>query len=291
MTPSDSRAQPDEVATEYPQSPEVLRELDHQGVLLITWNRPERNNGWTYDLEGAYFGTLVAAANDVSVRAIVVTGAGKTFCPGRDMQVLEAAANATGGVRSPSRWSMTMARTIPKPIIMAVNGACAGLGMVQIASADLVFASTQARFTTAFARRGLPAENALSWLLPRLIGTANAIDLLLSARMVDASEAKAIGLVNRVVEPDALLPAALTYARDLATCCSPASMAQIKRQVVADWEGSSEQARLHALELVATMSKQPDFIEGVASFKEKRAPKFPGLNAALQIPGARHNQS
>ena len=291
MTPSDLDLPPGEVVAMYPQSSEVLRELSEDGVLLVTWNRPERNNGWTYDLEDAYFSTLIAAANDVKVRVIVVTGAGKTFCPGRDMQVLEAAAGAKGEGRRRSRWSMTTPRLVPKPIIMAVNGACAGLGVVQIACADVVFASTSARFTTAFARRGLPAENALSWLLPRLIGTANAMDLLLSARLIGAAEAREMGLVNRVIEPEALLSAALAYAQDLAMNCSPASMAQIKRQVVADWESGAEQARVGALDLVAAMSKEADFIEGVASFKERRPPRFPGLSARLQLLDERNNPS
>src|SRR5690606_1221423 len=102
------------------------------------------------------------------------------------------------------RWPMTTARRIPKPIIAAINGACAGIGFVQMASCDIVLASTAAKFTTAFSRRGLPAENSLSWLLPRLIGTANAMDLLLSARIVLAEEARAIGLVKQVFEPDEL---------------------------------------------------------------------------------------
>src|ERR1044072_9373607 len=209
MTSSESDGGPLDVETRYPDVPEVVCQLDEYGVLLVTWNRPERNNGWTYALEDAYFGTLIAAADDPRVRAIVVTGAGKTFCPGRDMQVLEAAVTGDDPGSRTDRWPVTIARQIPKPIIMAVNGACAGLGMVQIASADLVIAATAAKFTTAFARRGLPAENVVSWLLPRLIGTANAMDLLLSARVLDPSEAKAIGLINRVTEPDALLPAAL----------------------------------------------------------------------------------
>lgn len=265
--------------TVYPRSPQVLHELDDSGVLLITWNRPERNNGWTAELEDAYFNTLVTAASDQDVRAIVVTGSGKTFCPGRDMSVLEAAAEGTSAESKAAPWPVTLARQIPKPIIMAVNGACAGLGIVQVASADIVFASARAKFTTAFARRGLPAENSISWLLPRLIGTANAMDLLLSARVIEAEEAREMGLVSRVIDPERLLPAAIDYARDLAINCSPASMAQIKAQVNADWERSAEEARRFALERVSVMSKQPDFIEGVASFKEKRLPAFPGLSA------------
>ena len=152
------------------------------GCSSLTFNRPDRNNGWTIELEEAYFGTLLAAAEDPAVRVIVVTGAGKTFCPGLDMIALEESARQGKPMSSQRRWSMTVARDIPKPIIAAVNGAAAGIGFIQVACADLRFAASTAKFTTAFARRGLPAENSLSWLLPRLIGVGNAMDLLLSAR-------------------------------------------------------------------------------------------------------------
>ena len=267
----------------YPEFDELLRELDDDGVLLLTLNRPDRNNGWTFALEDAYFGTLIAAANDPAVRAIVVTGAGKSFCPGLDMQVLERSAKTGDAGGTYRRWPMTTARQIPKPIIAAINGACAGIGFVQMASCDVVFASTAAKFTTAFSRRGLPAENSLSWMLPRLVGTANAMDLLLSARLVLADEALAMGLVKRVVAPDELVPTAVAYARDLATNCSPASMAHIKQQVLNDWERSAEESRLRSLVFMSEMGQHPDFVEGVTSFQEKRPPSFAGHDARLHV--------
>jgi enoyl-CoA hydratase/carnithine racemase len=268
---------------DYPEIDDLLRELDETGVLLLTLNRPHRNNGWTFALEDAYFGTLIAAANDPAVRAIVVTGAGKSFCPGLDLQILEESAKQGNPGGMYRRWPMTTARLIPKPIIAAVNGACAGIGFVQMASCDLVFASSTAKFTTAFARRGLPAENSLSWILPRIVGTAHAMDLLMSARVVLADEALSMGLVSRVLEPADLVPAALAYARDLAANCSPAAMAHIKGQVLADWERTAEESRLRSLVLMSEMGIHPDFLEGVTSFGEKRSPEFAGLDAHLHI--------
>ncbi len=271
--------------TDYPQTPELVRSLDDTGVLLLTLNRPERNNGWTYDLEDAYFGTLIAASNDPDVRAIVVTGTGKAFCPGLDMEVL---ASAAKGIRGGShrRWPMTTALRVPKPMIAAVNGACAGIGFIQMVCCDIVFAAAGAKITTAFARRGLPAENGVSWILSRRIGTGRAMDLLLSGRVILSEEACQMGIVNWVVAPDELVDRAVAYARDLATNCSPASMAHIKRQVLLDWERGAEEARLQALILMSEMSVHQDFDEGVSSYREKRSPQFEGLDAALYVPKA-----
>ena len=278
MTSSD----PSQPLTEYPDVEELGRELDATGVLLLTFNRPDRNNAWTYTLEDAYFQSLLAAANDPDVRAIVVTGAGRSFCPGMDMGVLEASAKGSkSGLHR--RWPMTTALQVPKPVIGAVNGAAAGIGFIHVNTFDVVFAAAGAKFTTSFARRGLPAENGLSWLLPRRIGTAKAMDLLLSGRVITSEEAAELGVINWVVDPDEVLVRALAYARDMAANCSPASMAHIKRQVLADWERSAEEARLRALILISEMGAHPDFAEGVMSYQEKRSPRFEGLNAHLHV--------
>lgn len=268
---------------DYPDSEVVLRQLDEDGVLLITLNRPDRNNAWNLELEEAYFGTLIAAANDRSVRAIVVTGAGKSFCPGLDMAILSDSAAGRPSPLAARRWPMTTARLIPKPIIAAVNGAAAGIGFIQMASCDLRFASSTAKFTTSFSRRGLPAENALSWILPRLVGTGVAMDLLLSARVIGAAEALTLGLVNRVCDPDTLVSEALAYAGELAQFCSPQAMATIKGQINADWERGAEESRLRALVLMSEHGASEDFAEGVNSYTEQRRPRFAGLDAGLHI--------
>ncbi len=249
----------------------VLRE-SRDGVLLLTLNRPDRLNAWTPQMEKRYFDSLEAANDDPAVRVIVVTGAGRGFCAGVDMEALQAI--GTGTTFEHSGKPQTFPLTIAKPILAAINGACAGLGLVQALMCDLRFAAAGAKFTTAFVRRGLVAEHGSSWLLPRLVGHANALDLLLSGRVLLAEEAAAIGLVNRVVEPAALLETTLAYARDLAAHCSPSAMASIKQQVYRHYELDLAPALEETNQLMAASLKEPDFREGVASFVEKRAPRF-----------------
>ena len=172
---------------------------------------------------------------------------------------------------------MTYALGIPKPVIAAINGPCAGLGLVHALMCDLRFVAAEAKLTTAFARRGLVAEHGLSWMLPRLIGPARALDLLLSGRIVLGAEAAEMGLVNWAVEDGRTLEEALTYARMLATECSPASMADMKRQVYADYEHTIDETVVEANRLMGESFTRPDFAEGVKSFVERRPPNFPPL--------------
>ncbi len=212
---------------------EVVQMRIDDGVALLTLNRPDRLNAWTAEMEHSYFALLEHCAHDHDVRVIVVTGAGRGFCAGADMQQLQALGDGTLGASAEEhqRRAQTFPLTIPKPIIAAVNGACAGIGLVQALMCDLRFAAAGAKLTTAFSRRGLVAEHGISWILPRLVGPANALDLLLSGRVVFSEEAHELGLVNRVYAPDRLLDATLDYARELVVNCSPASMATMKRQV------------------------------------------------------------
>jgi len=166
--------------------------------------------------------------------------------------------------------------SIPKPIIAAINGPCAGIGLVLALMCDLRLTSSDAKFTTAFARRGLVGEHGISWLLPRLVGPAHALDLLLSGRVLLGAEAAQLGLVNRAVEGD-VVEAALEYARELARECSPASMAAIKRRVYADLEATLPEAVDEANRLMGESFAAPDFAEGVQSFVERRPPQFAPL--------------
>lgn len=253
--------------------PLVLRSVE-DGVAVLTWNRPERNNAWSVPMEECYFDLLEECAKDPDVRVIVVTGAGKSFCPGLDSQALD---SITQGVdtKPMERRPMTTPTTIPKPIIAAINGACAGVGLIQAIACDIRFVSSTAKLSTAFSRRGIMAEHGVAWLLPRVVGWPNAADLLFSGRVITAAEALQLGLVNRVVEPDDLLPAALAYAKELATWSSPTAVGHIKQQLLLAQNQTLEEARLEALQRWADVLKpHPDFKEGVRSFIEKREPQF-----------------
>ncbi|HSZ05198.1 MAG TPA: enoyl-CoA hydratase [Solirubrobacteraceae bacterium] len=258
---------------------EVVQMRVNDGVALLTLNRPDRLNAWTAEMEHAYFALLEQCARDEDVRVIVVTGAGRGFCAGADMQELQAIGDGTmtPSAEALERRPQTFPQSIPKPIIAAVNGACAGIGLVQALMCDLRFAAEGAKLTTAFSRRGLVAEHGISWLLPRLVGPARALDLLLSGRVVFAEEAYELGLVNRVLAPDRLLDTTLDYARELVVNCSPASMATMKRQVYADLQRELPDALAEADRLMLASFAAPDFVEGVTSFVERRDPRFAAL--------------
>jgi enoyl-CoA hydratase/carnithine racemase len=253
----------------------VLYEVTDR-VATITLNRPERLNAWTGEMGTAYFDALDRAAADPEVRVVVVTGAGRGFCAGADMDMLQGIGAGTAG-GDPETRPHTHAMSIRKPVIAAINGACAGLGFVHALACDLRFAASGAKFTTAFSRRGLIAEHGVSWTLPRLVGQAVALDLLLSGRVFVAEEAYELGVVNKVVAADALMDEVRAYARELASQVSPASMAAIKHQVYNHPQLSIEDALADSNGLMKASLKGSDFREGVASFVERRDPDFAPL--------------
>jgi enoyl-CoA hydratase/carnithine racemase len=255
---------------------DVVQRTVSDGVALLTLNRPERLNAWTTEMEHLYFGMLEECAASSDVRVVVVTGAGRGFCAGADMADLQALGDGKlpAGTEANGRRAQTYPLSLAKPIIAAINGPCAGIGLVQALMCDIRFAARGAKLTTAFARRGLIAEHGISWMLPRLIGPARALDLLLSGRVVLAEEAHELGLVNRVCSPESLLEETLDYARELALRSSPASMAAMKRQVYADLERGLGEALQAADRLMLESFGAPDFAEGVSSFLERREPRF-----------------
>ena len=273
------------VSEESAVSGEVVLMSVQEGVALVTLNRPDRLNAWTPELQTRLFDLFEECGSRDDVRAIVLTGAGRGFCAGADMANLEALSSGDGeraggegrSVAGEDTRPVTFPLQIPKPIIAAVNGACAGLGLVLALMCDLRFAAADAKFTTAFARRGLVAEHGISWMLPWLVGPARALDLLLSGRVVLGEEAAALGLVNRSVSPGHVVEEAVSYAQMLARECSPASMAAMKRQVYRDRGRSLDDARADADRLMLESFAGADFGEGVRSFLERRAPTFEPL--------------
>jgi enoyl-CoA hydratase/carnithine racemase len=257
-------------------------------VATITLDRPDRLNAWTGRMHTEYRHAVAAAEADEQVRVLVVTGAGRGFCAGADAKALDKHAGDgryDDGVREPLATPGYGVRTefdhafafhygLRLPVIAALNGAAAGVGLVLACYADLRFAAAGAKLTTAHGRLGLPAEYGLSWVLPRLVGLGHAADLLLSSRVLLAEEAAAIGLVNRVLPPDELLAATHEWARTVAHHVSPASVSASKRQLYSDLHGDVGTAVTSSERLLERHVTGPDYAEGVRALLEKRPPTF-----------------
>ena len=259
----------------------VLHEVRDDGVGILTLNRPERMNAWTGELETRYFQLLEDFDKSDDVRAIVVTGAGRGFCPGADMDLLQGLGGSGGGenLAAADRKPVTFPLTVRKPLIGAINGACAGVGLVQALMFDVRFAAAGAKFTFAFARRGLIAEYGSSWILPRLTGMSRAIDLMMSSRVFTSEEALELGVVNYVVPKEEVLDAAIAYASDIAQNCSPTSIAVMKQQLYGHALVDVDTALQESNKLMRESLARDDFKEGVASYVQKRPPAFPPLGA------------
>ncbi len=266
----------------------TLRVDRHDGVLVVTLDRPERLNAWTGRMHTEYRWLLAEAEADRTVRVVVVTGAGRGFCAGADARALDRHIDAGGyvsgtppdlarpghGVRPEYDHPFAFHYGLRFPVIAAINGPAAGVGLVLACFCDLRFASAGAKLTTSSGRLGLPAEFGLSWVLPRLVGIGHAADLLLSSRVVMAQEAATLGLVNRVLPAGELMAFALEYAHRLATEVSPAATREAKRQLYADLHGDVGTAVSRSEALLDRMMAEPDFAEGVAAMRERRPPRF-----------------
>lgn len=262
--------------------PPVLAAID-AGVMVVTLNRPHRLNASNRAMTLAFVAAIDRAAADAAVRAIVVTGAGRAFCAGADRAVLEEHAATPGRARSGSGGlPYAGLRTLAKPVIAAINGPCAGIGLSLACCCDMRFAAEDAIFLAPFASLGLPAEEGLAWHLQRLVGPGRAADILMSARRVAAAEAHAIGLADRLYPTASLLDETIAYARSLAARCAPASLAMIKHQLADAAGGDFDRARQQAADMTRTALHGADFAAAMAATTGDGRPAFAGLSCRFQ---------
>jgi enoyl-CoA hydratase/carnithine racemase len=259
-------------------------------VATITLDRPDKLNAWTQKMDEEVGAAIRAAAADDDIRVIILTGAGKGFCAGADMTLLSAISQEPqpragrflvndeikGDGRADFRRKHAWLLSVPKPIIAAINGPAVGLGFIIPLYCDFRFASEKARFSVIFSKRGLVAEYGLAWMLPRIVGTGNAIELMFTSKMLDAAEALRMGLVTRVLPEENFLPAVQEIAREIAATVSPRSLRVMKRQIYTGLLQNLGEAYDEALEEMRGSFGTEDFKEGVAHFIEKRAAAFTG---------------
>lgn len=269
--------------------PEEFVELSYQvdaGVALVMINRPDRRNAWSEAMSLEYAWALHHAHTDPAVRVVLLTGAGDHFCVGADVAVLGRVSDpecqpdtlefppSPSGTPEAFRYPQTFALAISTPVIAALHGICAGAGVVLATYADLRFAASGSRIATSYARLGLPAEYGIGWMLPRIMGVANAAQFLYDGGPLSGQEALCLGFVQRVLPDEVLLSVAMEYSRRLARESSAESLRMIKRQLFFDATGDLETAYRRSVDDMFAALRHPDLKEGLAAFQERRPPDF-----------------
>ena len=266
-------------------------EVDSQGVAIIWLNRPHRMNAWTGRLHTEYRHLLERANSDTAVRAIVVSGRGRGFCVGGDSEALSGHADRGGydagisadiakpGYGTDEHFDASFAYHfgLDKPVIAAMNGPAAGVGLALACFADLRFAVPDVKFTTAHGKLNLPAEYGLSWMLPKIVGLGRANDLLLTSRVFTSDEALTLGFVNQIFEPAELVAQTVAYAHQLIASVSPNSLRQTRWQIYKDLHRDVASAVIESERLIEDMAMEEDFKEGIAALVEKRPPDWPSI--------------
>jgi 2-(1,2-epoxy-1,2-dihydrophenyl)acetyl-CoA isomerase len=249
-------------------------------LATITLNRPDKLNAFGGPMREEILDALARVEADEAVRALVVTGQGRGFSAGGDidhLKDLRENGDEEGFrlVLSQGQKITKTMRALPKPVIAAVNGPCAGAGFSFVLGCDIRIASEAATFGASFARIGLHPDWGGSWLLPRLVGAANAAELIFTASMIPARDAERIGLVNRVVPHDQLMPSVIALA-DTIMKNAPRVLRLAKESIYRSLNSDFETATARETEVQAECFYSEDFLEGLNAFKERRRPQFKG---------------
>jgi enoyl-CoA hydratase/carnithine racemase len=251
--------------------------FDH--VATLTWHRPEQRNALTPTMLREAMEAVRLARDDDAVRVLVVTGAGRAFCAGGDTKAMAQVVAGSGPSEREELGQIQelqiMLRRFPKPLIAAVNGAAYGAGLDLACSADFRIAADTARFCEVYVRLGLAPGGGGAWLLPRLVGTTNALDLVLSGEPVDAAEALRIGLVSRVVPAGELASATRAFAQRF-VLSAPRSVLVAKRTLYRGLEMSFEASLDFIRPNIAALRQTEDHKEGLRALQERRLPRFQG---------------
>lgn len=249
------------------------------GVALITLNRPERLNAWTPRMEDEFIDAINASATDSAIGCVVVTGAGRGFCAGADISgwdrgLKSDAPRPSKMINEGGSPEVPIALTRGKPVIAAVNGVSVGVGLTMTLSCDIRIASTAARFSARFVRVGLTPECGSSRYLPLVAGLPNALFLTLTGRIIDADEALARRLVDRLVEPDQLMPEAMKLAEEIAA--NPRDAVWAAKRLLHANAVETDLRRVVTTECYSIRERQtePAHKEAVTAFMEKREPQF-----------------